>query len=189
MKILSLNLRGFGGTSKKLSLKRLIRRLDPDIIMLQETMVVGSKTIEALNYILKDWCISTLDSNGIFGGTCVVWNPCKASFNTYLSSARIVMEKKLQGWNQSVKIINCYGPYSHRKEFWLQILEDGFLCDPFVIVGGDSTSPCLTEKFGVQEQDQILWLPFLNIFWTLIILWMWNLYPSCLLGQMEGLEI
>lgn len=47
-----------------------------------------------------------------------------------------MLEGKFQGWNQTIKVINCYGPYKHREEFWLQILEDGFIFDPFVILGG-----------------------------------------------------
>ena len=57
MKILSLNVRGFGGSHKKLSLKRLIKRVDPDIILFQETMVNGGKVREALN---SKYCVSVL---------------------------------------------------------------------------------------------------------------------------------
>lgn len=36
-----------------------------------------------------------------------------------------------------VKVVNCYGPYSNRKEFWKQIMGDGSLFDPSNIIGGD----------------------------------------------------
>ena len=116
MKILSLNIRGFGGTYKKLSLKRIIKRMDTHIIIFQKTMVSGSKVREALNTILKDWCICTLVSKGIFKGLCSSWNPYKALFNAYQSSTGIVLDWKVQGWNHEVKIVNYYGLYSQRKE-------------------------------------------------------------------------
>jgi exonuclease III len=115
MKLLSLNIRGFGGTSKKLSLKRLVKRTDPDIVFLQETMVDGNIVREALNNILKYWSICTIDSKGLSGG---LWNPFKACFNAYQSLAGIVLEGKIQGCSYDFNFINCYGPYSHIKEFW-----------------------------------------------------------------------
>lgn len=125
MKILLLNVRGFGGSYKKISLRRLLKRVELDIILFQETMVSGIKVRESLNSILKDWCIYTLYSKGLSRGLCSSWNPLKTLFNTYQSSARIVLEGKVQGWIQMVTVVNCYGPYSNRKYFWNRIMEDG----------------------------------------------------------------
>lgn len=68
---------------KKISLKILIKRLEPDIIIFQETMVDGGKVREALNSIMKDWCICTLYFEGLSGGVCFSCNPLKALFNAY----------------------------------------------------------------------------------------------------------
>ena len=50
MKIISLNVIGLGVGFEKLSLKRNFRRMDPNVIRLQETMVSGAKVQEALNF-------------------------------------------------------------------------------------------------------------------------------------------
>lgn len=110
--------------------------MELDIVLLQETIVSGNKVWESLNYILKDWAMFILDSKGLFSGFCSSWNPYKAWFNAYQSSSSIALDGKFQRCSHEVKIINCYGPYSQRTEFWKQILEDGFL-SPYVIIGGD----------------------------------------------------
>ena len=118
MKLLSLNIRGFGGASKKFSLKSLIKRIDCDILFLKNTMVNGNKVRESLNNILKYWAIYTIDSKSLSSGLCTTWKPFKSCFNAYQSSTSIVMEEKIQGCSYDSKFINCYGPYSHRKKFW-----------------------------------------------------------------------
>ena len=100
-------------------------------------MVNGDKVREALSSILKDCCLCSLDSKSLSGGLCSTWNPIKGLFNAYHSPAIILLEGRFQGWNQVVKVVNCYGPYSNRKDFWNQRREDGLLLDPTVIIGGD----------------------------------------------------
>jgi hypothetical protein len=59
-----------------------------------------------------------IDSEGLSGGFCPAWNPLKSLFNSYQSSTGIVLDGRVQGWNQGVKVVNFYGPYTQRKEFW-----------------------------------------------------------------------
>lgn len=54
MKIVSLNVNGFGGNPEKLALKRLICREEPYIFLFQKTMTNGDKVIEHLNSLLKE---------------------------------------------------------------------------------------------------------------------------------------
>ena len=70
MKFLSLNIRGFGSSSKKLSLKRFIKRTDRDIVFFKETFVDGLKFRDVQNHILKYWAICTIDSKGLTHGMC-----------------------------------------------------------------------------------------------------------------------
>ena len=78
MRFLSLNVRVFGGSLRKLSLKSLLKRVKPTIILLQETMVNGGKVREALTPILKYRCICNLGSKGLSYGLCSTWNPIKS---------------------------------------------------------------------------------------------------------------
>jgi exonuclease III len=50
MILLSLNIRGVGGTLKYASLRRLLNRTNPDIIFLQETLVDEKKARLFMNY-------------------------------------------------------------------------------------------------------------------------------------------
>ena len=55
MLIVSFNTRGLGGPQKKTSLKQLFNNLKPSVIMVQETMMEGSKEVSIIKEILKDW--------------------------------------------------------------------------------------------------------------------------------------
>ena len=56
-----------------------------------------------------------MESEGIYGGLCSVVNPQKPLFNAFHSLVGIVLEGKVQGWNNEMKIVNVYGPYSQRR--------------------------------------------------------------------------
>jgi exonuclease III len=71
MILLSLNIRGVGGTLKSASLQRLLRRTSPDIIFLQETMVEGSKARAFMNYFRPTWLSCVVSSVGTLGGLLV----------------------------------------------------------------------------------------------------------------------
>ena len=54
MLILSCNVRGIGGASKLIALRRIIDLEKPKVVALQETMSEGGKAKEALKAFLKD---------------------------------------------------------------------------------------------------------------------------------------
>lgn len=53
MIILSLNMRGIGGTLKQQALKRMFFVYKPDVVMIQESMRSRSKAIEIFSSISK----------------------------------------------------------------------------------------------------------------------------------------
>jgi exonuclease III len=55
MKVLSFNAQGLGGAPKLLSLKRLCKVVNPDVIMVQETMCIGARAEEICNSWLRGW--------------------------------------------------------------------------------------------------------------------------------------
>ena len=65
MKILSLNLRGFGGLAKKKSLGYLIVDIALDMIILQETMSACFPALLAFSKLLSGWEFCALNLKGL----------------------------------------------------------------------------------------------------------------------------
>ena len=65
MNFISFNARGVGGGQKKLSLKRLLLILNPDIILLQETMCKGEEAIKNVSPWLKNWAFGAVDAKDL----------------------------------------------------------------------------------------------------------------------------
>ena len=82
MRILSLNVRGLGGSSKQKRLRHLFVSLSPDIVLLQETMTSSYPALFAFSKLFPGWEFCALSSNGLSGGILSGWNPkflkCKA---------------------------------------------------------------------------------------------------------------
>jgi hypothetical protein len=77
MSLLSWNCRGLGSPSAVPDLKYLVRRFNPTLLFLSETLVHKNK-VEDLRYVLGfDFCFS-VDSIGRSGGLAIYW---RANFN------------------------------------------------------------------------------------------------------------
>ena len=46
------------------------------------------------------------------------------------------MEGRIRGFDEMIRVLNCYGPYSGRQQFWEAVGGSGILQDPFFILGG-----------------------------------------------------
>jgi exonuclease III len=77
MRILSLNIRGVGGTPKLSSLRRLVQIVLPDIILVQETMVDAVRARNVLSKLFPCWKCCLEDALGQYGGLYAAWNPSK----------------------------------------------------------------------------------------------------------------
>lgn len=73
MKVLSFNCRGLASSLKKSSLKRLMERIQPDVIFLQETMGDSDSVQLALLSLLLGWDFLALDARGRSGGLAKGW--------------------------------------------------------------------------------------------------------------------
>jgi exonuclease III len=71
MILLSLNIRGVGGTLKTASLRRLLDRTLPDIIFLQETLVDEKRARIFINSLRPSWFVCAVNSVGKYGGLLV----------------------------------------------------------------------------------------------------------------------
>ena len=103
MKIVSMNIHGFGGPTKQKALKELFSTLNPDIILLQETMCDHFTTLRLFSFMKPGWELCAIDALGLSGGILSAWNPrlvrCKAyhSFVGLLLSASFLHSQLL--WN------------------------------------------------------------------------------------------
>ena len=68
MKIVSMNICGFGGPTKQKSLKDLFTSLNPDIILLQETMCDHVSALCLFAFMKTGWEFCAIDALGIYGG-------------------------------------------------------------------------------------------------------------------------
>jgi hypothetical protein len=91
MIILTLNIRGVGGTLKNASLRRLLDRTNPDIIFLQQTLVYEKKVMFFMNSFRPRWLACTVNSVGKFGGLLVTWDPENFVLDPYISCGGLLL--------------------------------------------------------------------------------------------------
>ena len=100
-------------------------------------MVTSIRAIEVFSKIVGSWHMSAVDANGKSGGLFSSWNPKKANFDAFHSVAGIILQGKLFNSDQVVKVVNCYGSYLNRLQYWSLIKAGGLLNERGLILGGD----------------------------------------------------
>ena len=137
MKIVSMNICGFGGLTKQKSLKELFTSLNPDIILLQETMCDHISTLRLFAKIKPGWEYCALDAHGLSGGILSAWNPRLIRCKAYHSFAGILLSASFKGLDSVFSIVNCYGPYANKTSFWDSVVSGGIFNFPNLILAGD----------------------------------------------------
>jgi endonuclease/exonuclease/phosphatase family metal-dependent hydrolase len=137
MIVLSLNIRGIGGTLKAASFRRLLERSKPDIIFLQETLSADQKSRDFVHQFRTSWVTAAVNSIGNSGGLLVAWDPSLFDLRPFLSSGGILLLGRCLATNQEVALLNIYGPCLDRPLFWSHLANSGLLSLPNLIIGGD----------------------------------------------------
>ena len=137
MRILSLNIRGLGGSVKQKILRHLLKTLSPDVVLLQETMTSTYPTLFAFSKLCPGWEFCALDSLRLSRGILSGWNPRVLRCKAYHTLAGILLKATLRGFSVPFSILNVYGPYSHRDTFWNAVAAGGLLSIPNLILAGD----------------------------------------------------
>ena len=137
MMILSLNIRGLGGKTKSLNLRALLKTLNLDIILLQETMCSASPALFAFSKILPSWEFYAISASGLSGGLLSAWNPLKANYRAYQTCAGLLVQASIRGNPSPISILNVYGPYRDHELFWEKALRGGILIISNLVLGGD----------------------------------------------------
>jgi hypothetical protein len=127
-----------GGGDPQIRLLQTTAHQDtPDIIFLQETLVDGTKVRTFLNKFCPNWHTCTASSSGTSGGLAVSWDPTKFTLVPYLCCGGILLTGTSLWNDQSITLLNMYGPCSDIKLFWDKVAASGLLDHTNLIVVGD----------------------------------------------------
>ena len=137
MIILSLNIRGLGGRPKTLGLRSLLESLHPDLILLQEKMCSDLPALISISKFLPSWEYCAVSARGLSGGLLSAWNPRSIKCKAYHTFAGILLQAHVRGLSFPLNILNVYGPYKNRIQFWDNTLSGGLLNLPNLVLAGD----------------------------------------------------
>ena len=137
MKIVSMNIRGFGGPTKQIALKELFSSHNLDIILLQETMCDHLTALRFSSLMKPSYEFCAIDALGLSRGTLSTWNPCLVRCKAYLSFAGILLHARFKALDSVFSLVNCYGPYANRTTFWDSVVAGGIFYFPNLILAGD----------------------------------------------------
>jgi hypothetical protein len=115
MLILSLNVRGVGGTLKITSVHRLLDHTSPDIIFFQETLVNEQKARDFVHLFRPSWVSSSVISLGTSGGLVVAWDPSLYTLTPFLTVGGILLTGLSLINNREIALLNLYGPCKDQK--------------------------------------------------------------------------
>ena len=138
MILLSYNCRGLASPHKKLSLKRMITLLGPQIILLQEMMGPRDLVKEALESWFPGWAFEAVDAAGRLGGVAIGWLTSMIRCDNFWGfRAGIGVEVYSRDIDRVFFVVNIYGPYQEQLPFWDRIFSMSWWNSPNLIVGGD----------------------------------------------------
>jgi hypothetical protein len=110
MLLLSLNLRGIGGTLKLASVRRVLDKTRHEIVLFQETMVLAGKARDFMFTLRPNWLCCVVNSDGSSGGLLVSWDPNFFYLSPYLTCGGILLSGSYLATRRQINILNTYGP-------------------------------------------------------------------------------
>jgi exonuclease III len=137
MLLLSLNIRGIGGTLKVASMHRLLERTRPDIVFLQETLSREQKARYFLHHLHPSWVSTAVNSTGNFGGLLVSWDPNIYDLVSFLTIGGILLTGRCINTQKEFALLNVYGPCQDRNHLWSSLADNGILSINNLIIVDD----------------------------------------------------
>ena len=135
---LSWNCRGLTSKPKKLALKELISRYNPDLVFLQETLGRGVDLEPVLNSLLPGWTFAALDAEGHSGGLAIGCRDGRLKILSFWGMQNVMgMEVIYPDFDFSFVVVNVYGPCQARVAFWNAFMSKYLLNGKNLIIGGD----------------------------------------------------
>ena len=77
--------------------------------------------------INPSWKCCAVESMGLYGGLLLAWDLFVFYFKYFTTGASLMVEGKNLGLDFPVRIMNVYGPYSHKQVFWERIRDGSLL--------------------------------------------------------------
>ena len=149
MNCTTYNIRGLAGARKRRALRCYLKKLDPQILLLQETMIPAHDAISIFLQIRPHWRVTATDALGLSGGTLTAWNPEFGDFQAFITFAGILLKGTIRGFKEPIQVLNIYGPCRDRLSFWRHVDELNLLAHNNLIVGGDlNFTLSLSETWG-----------------------------------------
>lgn len=153
MKIISWNIRGLGDRTKRRSIKELISKEKPDVVILQEVKresicALMISAIWGVRY--KDWAF--LPSIGKSEGILIIWDVRVMKALNCISGNFLLSLRMETSAGESWWLTGVYGPckYMDRNDFWEELAALYGLCgDKWCIAGDFNTVRFSSEKVGV----------------------------------------
>jgi exonuclease III len=127
-------------------MRRLLRKVKPDVVFLQETLVDEEKARHFMLKFVPNWCSCVVSSVGNSGGLLASWDPNKFVLLPSLCSGGILLIDTSLENNKDICLLNVYGPCNERKTFWDRVALGGLLDSKNLILAGD-----LNFTTGVDE--------------------------------------
>jgi exonuclease III len=94
------------------SMHRLLTKVKPDIILLQETLVEEEKACQFMFKFVPRWYSCYVSSVGNSGGLLVTWDPNKFVLDPTLCSRGILLTGITLENHKVINLLNVYGPCS-----------------------------------------------------------------------------
>jgi hypothetical protein len=109
----------------------------PEIVFLQETLVLAQKARDFFYCFRPSWAICSVNSVGTSGGLLVDWDPSLFELSPFIFVGGIL----LTGCNllnkREITLLNVYGPCTTRKTFWNEVKDSGILSSKNLIMARD----------------------------------------------------
>ena len=88
---MAFNIRGIGGSPKRVLFKRLVEMVNPRVVLLQETMVSWVKDCDLFMNIFAMWNCCGIDVSGDNDGLLVSWNLVVVDFMPFSTIVGIMI--------------------------------------------------------------------------------------------------
>lgn len=147
MNFLSLNLRGLGDASKKLSIKHIISSFHLFIIFIKESMCANDRSHEYFLSICSSWHLVVVDSCGLFAFMRVVWDLKWVNMKAYKSFAHILLLHFISGFSCHLHFINIYMPCQDKPAFSQRLDACGVLKTGSLLIVGDLNATMFSEEY------------------------------------------
>jgi exonuclease III len=160
MKIISWNIRGLNGCSKKKMLRELILVETLDIVLLQETKCTSEDMDRLLPYCWRQGRAVSIDATGMAGGVSILWNTNAVLMEKFYTTRwSIITEYKLIDSNKPRHLTSVYGLASPRdKQAFLRSLRhlSNLTEHDRWILGGDFN--IILQPGGKKKGDEDDWI-------------------------------